>query len=571
MKTLSKIDLFSTKFTFNDQEDFGFKKVLRIIFSVLIYLLIVLIISITLKEWWEGTKKSYDFYKTSMINKNCSEHNISIREVPPVFAFSYYDNKGDIVYLNNAEEILIFDVFLYNHDQTLNTNFTMDRCISINKDQYDFDYNKFNFIKELRFSYCIFNLARDDIIQFNKGLYFTNFGYNFLIEVHLNTEHPRINEIAFIKTDMYINTKPLTFTEEGDEVEYYEDSLHGFQKNTFLTINNYNNNTDIRNNFNIKIDSKNIIETSIRKTKLLKNDNKFYNEENKSFYFKQDTKYSKNFSKSLKSLLFSFRMALDPEVEVIKFSNMKLLEAISRIGGIIKFLGYFTILMRYLFKKTTKQDLVYDLWDYDKDKLLLMSNERRVNNTNNDNNVSSAKIKTKQTLKENKENEKSNEEALVRNSINSYNLVNKDIMKTHSRVNNRNNYIDRVDIETPDINSIRSNSEGDDYNKSKSIINKYEDYKTYMTDKVLGNKQICCICCRNKIKKPNISKENYKIYRQKLSELFNIRNVLRYLFYIDKQIDTAKYNNKLAENANSNDNFNGVESISYKYDNYSYK
>ena len=370
---------------------------------------------------------------------------------------------------------------------------------------------------------------------------------------------------------MYINTKPLTFTEEGDEVEYYEDSLHGFQKNTFLTINNYNNNTDIRNNFNIKIDSKNIIETSIRKTKLLKNDNKFYNEENKSFYFKQDTKYSKNFSKSLKSLLFSFRMALDPEVEVIKFSNMKLLEAISRIGGIIKFLGYFTILMRYLFKKTTKQDLVYDLWDYDKDKLLLMSNERRVNNTNNDNNVSSAKIKTKQTLKENKENEKSNEEALVRNSINSYNLVNKDIMKTHSRVNNRNNYIDRVDIETPDINSIRSNSEGDDYNKSKSIINKYEDYKTYMTDKVLGNKQICCICCRNKIKKPNISKENYKIYRQKLSELFNIRNVLRYLFYIDKQIDTAKYNNKLAENANSNDNFNGVESISYKYDNYSYK
>jgi len=196
-------------------------------------------------------------------------------------------------------------------------------------------------------------------------------------------------------------------------------------------------------------------------------------------------------------------ISLDPEIEIIKFRNIKLLEVFSQVGGIIKFLSYFTIFIKYLYKNTAINKLVYELKEYDD-----LINENSNKNTD---------------------------------TISSEDLVINDIS-----YNNYNNSIGLID---------------DDINPDRQKLNKLIDGKSDVT-KINKKSKCFCYCCRKGGKdsksrdKDTISKTTYNTYRNELKELMNISNVLKYFMYVRRLINVSKKEDKEGNRSNDFDKGN---------------
>ena len=521
---LNNLNLFANNFQIKYKESNKIRKISELLVSSIIYVFIFLLTVIFLKEWWDGTNFSFNSYKTDLGTRNSSNHNITFTSIYPVFVFKFFNEDDKEIYLqDNRDEIVDFSASLLLNNGKIK-DIIFKSCKELKPKQYDISPYNYDYItRSLHKPLCMLNLESEDILMYNDNLYRDSLGYNFILELYFNDDNPKIKDIAYVQTEIYLNTNPLILS--GDIQILQKDIT--YQRTSFYSISPYINKTEDH----IDIGLTNFVETIYRKTKFISNSNKLLDNINIKEYFKQETriKYSR-IENSFSRGLFILLITLDPEIEDLKFRNMKILDVFSRIGGIIKFLGYFIKLISYFFKHSIISSLVeefnHDNEDSDYNKDINKNNKDSFAITNRKSNKSEDNLILNQS---------------INNSISSSELL-----------------IDNQENKNSQLNTINS-------------LDSYPKVKI----KTLSKCSKLCSCFKSNTKVDNdktnveikLHTNTNKLNKAKITKMLDIRNVLRCLLVIDNiHIQSIERNSFCSSYIKENKDYNNDlrnENINY--------
>ena len=461
---LKSFDYFRYNLNFKYKGKSGLKTYIGAILSILIYIFVGFILVDYLLKWWYKSDYRYSFYKTTMNGNSSSHHNISLSEIPLFFYFTFYDKDHEII-TSSTENILDYDFFVKGPTQMLkNEDFLLKRCSNTNLSQYKVNKNVLRYIKDslLGEALCIDNIYSKDILFYNGDKDERSFQLNF----YFNETNQLINSIYYVETDIIYISDP--FVIRNHKI---------FENNRALKmVTLYNENAFLNTSYSKRQNGySNLIKIKYSKTQYESKDDLFIEKGNISYFFNSDV--VTDYDLYRKDTIFALQMTLSPELEILQYRNEKILDVFSRIGGIVKFIGYFTKFITFIYKKILIKSIVQDIKEYDDDKEFFGTSFFQNN------------LK-KESINENDNYDFNNKSLLIINKSNS--------------------------------------------NKSLENSNLFKQDKLIATEKTSSNKQKhckCCLCCCNITKSEN--DKDFKIYKRKIYEILDIRNVLKSLFYIN--------------------------------------
>jgi len=489
---LNNLNLFANNFQIKYKESNKIRKISELLVSSIIYVFIFLLTVIFLKEWWDGTNFSFNSYKTDLGTRNSSNHNITFTSIYPVFVFKFFNEDDKEIYLqDNRDEIVDFSASLLLNNGKIK-DIIFKSCKELKPKQYDISPYNYDYItRSLHKPLCMLNLESEDILMYNDNLYRDSLGYNFILELYFNDDNPKIKDIAYVQTEIYLNTNPLILS--GDIQILQKDIT--YQRTSFYSISPYINKTEDH----IDIGLTNFVETIYRKTKFISNSNKLLDNINIKEYFKQETriKYSR-IENSFSRGLFILLITLDPEIEDLKFRNMKILDVFSRIGGIIKFLGFFIKLIRYFFKKSIISSLVEE---FNSDNEIIYDSNKNINKNN------------KEFFEVTNKKRDKRDENLIINESNNNPLTSSELL-----IDNQENK-----------------------NSQLNIINSFDSSPNVKIKMLSKCSRLCCCFKKSTTEVDNenanvetkLHTNSNKFNREKITQLLDIRNVLRCLLVIE--------------------------------------